>query len=146
MKIEVLPGLWISTIGYSENAEFLKDKNIGFLVNCKNDLEFLGKSNGYSVEIRRNIEKYEILKFNKYLFEITEMINKKIKENKNTLVFCENCNQKSPTIVLCYIMRYGMINYQNSLEILRTKCPDIFKPYMEYEKTIKKFMNDLFNK
>ena len=146
MKIEVLPGLWISTIGYSENAEFLKDKNIGFLVNCKNDLEFLGKSKGYSDEIRKNIEKYEILKFNKYLFEITEMIHKKIKENKNALVFCEDCNQKSPTIVLCYIMRYGMINYQNSLEILRTKCPDVFKPNMEYEKTIKKFMDDLFNK
>ena len=29
MKIEILPSLWISTYGYSENAEFLKDKNIG---------------------------------------------------------------------------------------------------------------------
>ena len=146
MKIEVLPGLWISTLGYSENAEFLKDKNIGFLVNCEKDLEFLGKSKGYSDEIRRNIEKYEILKFNKYLFEITEMIHTKIKDNKNALVFCENCSQKSPTIVLCYIMRYGMINYENSLQILRTKCPDVFKPSIEYQKTIKKFMNDLFNK
>ena len=146
MKIEVLPGLWISSTKYSENAEFLKDKNISFLVNCQKDLDFLGKSNGYSDEIRKNIEKYEILKFNKYLFEITEMIHKKIKESKNALVFCDNCLQKSPTIVLCYIMRYGMINYENSLEILRTKCPDVFKPYMEYEKTIKKFMNDLFNK
>ena len=74
------------------------------------------------------------------------MIHKKIKESKNALVFCDNCQQKSPTIVLCYIMRYGMINYENSLGILRTKCPDVFKPNMEYEKTIKKFMNDLFNK
>ena len=96
MKIEVLPGLWISTTKYSENAEFLKDKCIGFLVNCQKDLEFLGKSKGYSDEIRRNIEKYELLKFNKYLFEITEMINTKIKENKNALVFCDNCQQKSP--------------------------------------------------
>ena len=39
---------------------FLKDKNIGFLVNCKKDLEFLGKSKGYSDEIR------EILKNMKY--------------------------------------------------------------------------------
>ena len=65
------------------------------------------------------------------------MIHNKIKDNKNALVFCDNCSQKSPTIVLCYIMRYGMINYENSLEILRTKCPDVFKPYIEYEKTIK---------
>ena len=48
--------------------------------------------------------------------------------------------------ILCYIMRYGMINYQNSLDILRTKCQDVFKPNINYEKTIKKFMEDLFNK
>ena len=61
MKIEILPGLWISKKSFSENAEFLRDKNIGFLVNCEKDLEFLGKSSGYSDEIRVNIEKYEIL-------------------------------------------------------------------------------------
>tara|TARA_B100000795_G_scaffold269777_1_gene260349 strand:+ start:1357 stop:1797 length:441 start_codon:yes stop_codon:yes gene_type:complete len=146
MKIEILPGLWISTISFSDNAVFLKDKNIGFLVNCQKDLDFLGKSKEYNNEIRKNIQKYEILKFNKYLFEITEMINTKIKNNINTLVFCENTIQKSPTIILCYLMRYGMINYSNSLEMLRTKCPDVLKPNMEYEKTIKKFMEDLFNK
>ena len=113
MKIEIIPGLWISTKSYSENADFLKDKNIGFLVNCQKDLDFLGNSKGYTDEIRINIEKYEILKFNKYLFEITEMIHNKIKQNINTLVFCEDTIQKSPTIVLCYIMRYGMINYNN---------------------------------
>ena len=145
MKIEILPCLWISTFKVSENASFLLDKNIGFLVNCQNDLDFLGNSKGYTDEIRINIEKYEILKFNKYLFEITEMIHNKIKQNINTLVFCEDTIQKSPTIVLCYIMRYGMINYNNSLGILRTKCPDVLKPIMEYEKTIKKFMEDLFN-
>ena len=146
MKIEILPGLWISSYSYSENAEFLKDKNIGFLVNCEKDLEFLGKSKGYNDEIRKNIEKYEILKFNKYLFEITERIHQKILEHSNCLIFCHDVIQKSPTIVLCYIMRYGMINYQNSLDILRTKSPDVFKPNIKYEKTIKKFMEDLFNK
>lgn len=146
MKIEILPSLWISTYGYSENAEFLKDKNIGFLVNCEKDLNFLGKSKGYNDEIRKNIEKYEILKFNKYLFEITERIHQKILDNTNCLIFCQDVIQKSPTIILCYIMRYGMINYQNSLDILRTKCPDVFKPNIKYEKTVKKFMEDLFNK
>ena len=38
-----------------------------------------------------NIEKYEILKFNKYLLEITELIHNKIKKEINTLVFCNTC-------------------------------------------------------
>ena len=146
MKIEVLPNLWISTLSYSENAEFLRDKNIGFLVNCQKDLGFLGKSDGYNDQIRMNIEKYEILKFNKYLFEITEMIYSKIKDNISVLVYCENTIQKSPTIILAYIIRYGMLNKENSLEILKTKCPDVFLPYMMYEKTIDKFIEKLFNK
>ena len=79
-------------------------------MNCQKDLEFLGKSIGYNDDIRTNIEKYEILKFNKYLIEITELINRKIVDNSNTLVFCEDAIQRSPTIVLCYIIRYGMLN------------------------------------
>jgi hypothetical protein len=146
MKIEIIPGLWISSKSYSNNAEFLRDKNIGFLVNCQKDLEFLGKSDGYSDQIRMNLEKYEVLKFNKYLFEITERIYSKIKDNVNVLIFCENTIQKSPTIILCYIIRYGMLNKENSMELLKTKCPDIFKPFIMYEKTIDKFIEELFNK
>jgi protein-tyrosine phosphatase len=146
MKIEVLPGLWIASEYYSDNALFLRDKNIGFLVNCQKDLEFLGKSDGYNDQIRMNIEKYEVLKFNKYLFEITERIYDKIKDNINVMVFCKDTTQKSPTIVLCYIMRYGMLNKDNSLELLKSKCPDIFSPYMTYQKTIDKFVDELFNK
>ena len=146
MKIEVLPSLWISSKSYSENALFLRDKNIGFLVNCQKDLEFLGKSDGYNDQIRMNIEKYEVLKFNKYLLEITERIYEKIKKNINVLVFCDTTIQKSPTIILCYLIRYGMLNKENSIERLKTKCPDIFKPYIVYEKTIDKFINELFDK
>ena len=146
MKIEILPCLWISTFKVSENASFLLDKNIGFLVNCQKDLEFLGKSDGYNDQIRMNIEKYEVLKFNKYLLEITERIYEKIKKNINVLVFCDTTIQKSPTIILCYLIRYGMLNKENSIEMLKTKCPDIFKPYIVYEKTIDKFINELFDK
>ena len=38
-------------------------KNIGFLVNCEKDLEFLGKSSGYSDEIKykyRKIRNFKI--------------------------------------------------------------------------------------
>ncbi len=146
MKIEVLPGLWIASESYSNNALFLRDKNIGFLVNCQKDLEFLGKSDGYNDQIRMNIEKYEVLKFNKYLFEITERIYDKIRDNINVIVFCKDTIQKSPTIIFCYIIRYGILNTDNSLELLKSKCPDIFKPYMVYQKTIDKFVDELFNK
>ena len=44
---------------FSDNAEFLKDKNIGFLVNCQKDLEFLGKSKNIQmkfVKILKNMK------------------------------------------------------------------------------------------
>ena len=78
---------------------------------------------------------------------ITEL-KKLIEEEKNinVLVFCDTTIQKSPTIILCYLIRYGMLNKENSIEMLKTKCPDIFKPYIVYEKTIDKFINELFDK
>ena len=40
----------------------------------------------------------------------------------------------------------SLIYKENSIEMLKTKCPDIFKPYIVYEKTIDKFINELFDK
>ena len=144
MKIEILPGLWIGSINYLENSEFLKDKNIKFLVNCEEDLNFLGKSKNYNDDVRKNMEKYEKLKFSKYLNEITKLINNKIKLEINVLVCCKDTQEKSSIVILCYLIRYGKLNIDNSLDMLKTKCPNTFQNGIKYNKIIIHFMEEIF--
>ena len=49
-----------------------------------------------------SIEKYEIIKMYEYLVESVEFIYKNFINDKSTLVFCENGNQKSATVVAAF--------------------------------------------
>jgi hypothetical protein len=143
MKIEILPGLWLGKSDYSTNGLFLKNKNISCLINCNNDLNFLGKSDNFNHEIKKNMEKYEVLKLKRYLIETTEKINKKIINGENVFIYCDDCCQKSPTLVLAYIIRYGFLNKVNSIKLMRTKIKNIFTPYLIYEITIDKYSDEI---
>ena len=119
--IEILPNLWI---GNNELLKYKDKLNIDYIINCSKDLHFLGKYNQYKMDMKNNLEKYEIIKMYEYLNETSEFINKKLLANNSVLVLCETSNQKSASIIAAYIMKYGKINlniwklkYQNYIPL-----------------------------
>ena len=58
MKVEIIPDLWL---GNDQSALNTQDDNFLY-INCSNDLSFLGRAQQYNIEIKNNLEKYEILK------------------------------------------------------------------------------------
>ena len=142
MRVEILPGIWISESNRLDSV-FLEEKGISNIINVEKDLSFLGKSKNYNETIKENIEKYEILKMVNYLKEITLFMKNSIKKSENILVYCDSGYQKSPTIILAYIIRYGYLKKEIAIEMIRTKLLDAFKPSLEYEKTIDIFINQI---
>ena len=138
MKIEILPGIWISD---SENldSQFLEEKMINKLINIKNDLSFLGSGNKYHDMIRENMEKYEILKLVNYLKDITKFMKVSISYSENILIYGDSSFRKSPILILAFLIRYGLVNIEIAIEMIRTKIIDAFKPTLEYENAIKLF-------
>ena len=134
--IEILPNLWIG------NNEILKVKeklNINFIINCTKDLHFLGKYSQYKMEMKNNLEKYEIIKMYEYLNETSEFIYKKLLENNSVLVVCETSNQKSASIIAAYIIKYGKINMNNTINSIRTKHNTAFYPAIDYKNALEMF-------
>ena len=134
--IEILPNLWIG------NSEILKVKeklNINFIVNCSKDLHFLGKHTQYKMDIKNNLEKYEIIKMYEYLNETTEFIHNKLMNDHSVLVVCESGNQKSATIIAAYIIKYGKINIANTIKSIRTKHNSAFYPSVDYMNSLEMF-------
>lgn len=129
--IEIIPNLWIG------NKDILKyNLNINFIINTLKDLHFLGKHNQYKMDIKNNLEKYEIIKMYEYLNETSEFIYKKLNNNKSVLVICENGNQKSCTIVAAYIIKYGKLNLNTVIKSLRTKHKTAFYPNIDYKNSL----------
>ena len=138
MKVEILPGIWISD-SEKLDSQFLEDKMINKLINIKTDLSFLGNGNKYHDMIRENIEKYEILKLVNYLKDITKFMKKSISQSENILIYADPNLKKSPILILAFLIRYGLVNIEIAVEMIRTKIIDAFKPKLEYENAIKLF-------
>lgn len=142
MIIEIIPGLWLGDKKKSENGSFLQDKNIKCIVNVIKDLDFLNRFDEYNDTIKKNIEKYKILKLSNYLIDITAFIYEKLTSGNNILVFCEDGNHKSALVILCYIVRFGNINKTIGIKMIQSKNPDAFLPLFLYDGAFNYFIKN----
>jgi len=142
MKIEVLPGIWVNN---KFDSKLIEEKNITNIINVDNDLSFMGKSAKYNDTIKENVEKYEILKMVNYLKEITLFMKNCILKSENILIYCESGYQKSPTLILAFLIKYGYLTKEIAIEMIRTKLIDAFKPKLEYNSSIEIFIKQLKN-
>ena len=127
--IEIIPNLYI---GDQEIVKSINKLNINSVINCTKDLHFLGRYNEYTLDIKNNLEKYEIIKMYEYLDETVEFIYKNIMNDKSILVFCENGNQKSAIVVAAYLIKYGKINKSEAIKNIRSKHESAFFPEINF--------------
>jgi hypothetical protein len=142
MKIEFLPGIWISDSKKLDN-NFISDKCITNIINIDKNLDFLGKSQQYNDTIRENIEKYENLKMVNYLKDITLFMKNTTLKSENILIYSDSGLQKGPVLLLAYLIRYGFLNKEIAIQIIRTKIINAFKPSFDYEKPINIFIKQI---
>ena len=137
--IEIIPNLWI---GNSEITKNIDKLNINCVINCCKDLHFLGRYNEYVVSIKNNLEKYEIVKMYEYLNETVDFIYKNLNNDKNILVYCESGNQKSPTVVCAYLIKYGKITKEEAIKSIRSKHESAFYPDINFDMSLEMFQNN----
>lgn len=139
MKVEIIPDLWL---GNDQSALNTQDDNFLY-INCSNDLSFLGRAQQYNIEIKNNLEKYEILKMYQYLNETVEFIYKNLINLKPVLVHCETGTQKSATVVAAYLIKYGKMNIEQAVKLIKTKKIDCFTPDIDYFFSLEKYYKNL---
>lgn len=142
-EVEIIPDLWIGCYSTSNIGNFQEENQISCLVNCSRDLHFIGKYKEYNIPIRNNIEKYEIQKMYQYLLEVTEFIHQNLLNHQVVLIFCEDGIQKSPTIAVAYLMRYGRLPQDVAIKSVKSKKNDIFKPFLNFKYALDKFEKDI---
>lgn len=135
---EIISGLWLGDKNSSHNTDFLTDKKIKCIINCSCDLPFINDSS----IIKKRIPVNDDLSFEankiilKYLNKCLEFIHENILNNKNILVHCYAGKQRSATIILCYLIKYGKINKNIGVQLIQSKRQEAFTPGINFEYAI----------
>lgn len=122
---EILPGLWIGDLKAALDRSFLKDKQIECVINCTKVHPFGDDSMiivKQRVSLGKNIGDHD--KLLTKLDHFADIIKKNIKKY-NVLVHCYSGKEKSATIIISYLIKYGLMTPNAALLSVKSKKPNI---------------------
>ncbi len=138
--VEILPNLYLSDL---EGSRHKVQLGVESVINCQKDLKDIGTNTEYVFDIKKNIEHYELVKMYQYLIECIDFINKNILNDKPVLVYCDNANQKSSTVIAAYLIKYGKVNADTAVKMVRSKNKTSFYPSIDFYNSLKMMENDI---
>jgi protein-tyrosine phosphatase len=155
MKTEILAGLWLSSKDEITESKFLLEKNLDFIVNCSTSniedyVSLLNEKYGKNIkyvnlpirDVHLEIKRNSTLLVDN-MNDITNMIYKYIKKNKNVVVVCNTGKLASFTIGMCYIIRYGKVDFDYASVAIRSKNTSLDAVENIYNYTIKQYYIEL---
>jgi len=119
LLVEIVPDVWIGDINIL--PQFIKEKNIKYIINCQEDLAFFGRSRDYIESIKGSMMHKEIKALYKYLYQMTQHIHQNIRKGEPILVVCQTGFKKAPLLLIGYLIRYGHMSLDKALSAINTK-------------------------
>jgi protein-tyrosine phosphatase len=112
-----------------------------FIVNCTKNLDMLNNDNiriYVDDDMNDNSINDMYLSFN----NIVNIIDEKIKDNKNVIVHCLAGQQRSPAIIAAYLMIKCNYKLADAIEYIREKKKDAFFWKVNFIKSLEMLEND----
>ena len=138
--IEIIPHLYLGSIGSASNLKELQNCKITHIVCCARGIKNFFPNNFKYLNL--DLLDSETVDIKKYFEESGKFINEAIKNNGNVLVHCHAGVSRSSTILIAYVMKYQGMKFDKVLELLRSKREKVnpnegfIKQLKEYEKEI----------
>lgn len=141
---EILPNLWISGIVDIRNGMFYTNNNIKCVINCSKDLPFYSCNTlNIRLPVNDNLKKNEIQNLYKYMDKATNIIHSHFKKNQAVVVHCYAGKQRSASIIVAYLIKYGNMSIQDAINSIKSKRIYVFTPCNNFIDAIKKFKKNL---
>lgn len=132
-----------SVIGnYSTNDDdILSEINIKVVISALTEEEYedymIGEQDFHNIEwIRLVIDDDKDEKISQYFFEVHNIINKALAENKNVIVHCAAGISRSSSLVIAYLMIENRWSYEEAYNYVRSKR-SIINPNIGFVKQLK---------
>jgi hypothetical protein len=142
---EIIPNLWISNLQIANDLINISNKNIQVIVNCSRDYSTCNVKYNYRVPVVAAAGEYakqcEIL-YN-YIPQSVDYIHNKIMDGYKVLVCCPTGRQQSATIIVAYIMKYGLVSLQVGNKYITSKYKGVFQPEMIFKNSLEMYQKYL---
>ena len=140
LPIEIMPHLYLGSIGCASNDVQLQKCKITHIVVCAKDIKnfFPNKYKYISFDILDS-EKADIKQF---FNESNKFIDDALKNNGNVLVHCHAGVSRSVTILMAYIMKSQKMSYDKVFSLVQSKR-DKIKPNEGFIKQLKEYEKEL---
>jgi len=156
---EIIPGLYLGNYDAAMSKTFLIDKDINFVINCSNDLDFpdfyktINNSNFKYVRIPLDDSHRDIdqLVMSISLPKICPIIHENLSNGYNVYVHCYAGMQRSATVIICYLMykdyleRKKIKNLLKYYQFLKSKRVIVFRPDPTFENVILNYHKKIKN-
>ena len=140
IPIEIIPHLFLGSIGSASNLKQLQNFKITHIVCCASGIKnfFPDKFKYLNLDLLDS-EKTDI---KKYFDESFNFIDKAIKNGGNVLVHCHAGVSRSSTILIAYIMKSQKMKLNKVIEILKGKR-DKVSPNLGFIRQLKEYEKEL---
>ena len=138
--IEIIPHLFLGSIGSASNLKELQNCKITHIVCCAKGIKNFFPNNFKYLNL--DLLDSETADIKKYFGASNKFIDDAIRNNGNVLVHCHAGVSRSSTILIAYIMKYKEMKLDKVLELIRSKREKVnpnngfIKQLKEYEKEI----------
>ena len=129
--IRVMDGLYIGTLHAAQNAEWLRDAGITYIVNCTSEVENYFEGKGKKAieynkldlvgmgDLRGVKRRRAIKKLDEILDDVLRAIYAKIKGGGKVLVHSFHALDRSPAVAIAYMTQYGGERYAEACAAMR---------------------------
>ena len=142
---EIIPNLWISNLQVANDLINISSKKIQVIINCSTDYATCNVKYNYRIPVSAAIGEYnkqcEILY--KYIPECVDYIHEKIMNGMKVLVCCPTGKQQSATIIVAYIMKFGLVNLQLGTRYITSKYKGVFHPEFIFKNSLEMYQKYL---
>ncbi|RYE18504.1 MAG: hypothetical protein EOP45_14040 [Sphingobacteriaceae bacterium] len=130
---EIVCGLWLADMHAVTNG-FLQDQTTLFISVCKAPVV------QYDIFIRRIANRLLVVdSFTSEFDKICGAIDRELRKGGIVTVFCETKRQRSPSLLLAYLMIKAGLTYETAFQCLCSKDNEVFPDPCIYKTLLKKY-------
>lgn len=124
MPVEVVPGLYIGSVGAATNRKALEENNISHVICAAAGIAPVFSSAGIQY-LLLELEDYPSADITRYLDVSSQYINNALKYHGNVLVHCFAGRSRSAAIVAAYLIRYHQMTFEEAIQAIKSKKRNI---------------------
>lgn len=132
---EIIPNLYLASYGEMRNLGLAMEDM--YIVNCTKDLPMLGE--GTRIEVDDNGASESMTRMFLRLLDVPQRIHEELESGRDVVVHCMAGQQRSPTVIAAYLMKFCGMSLENAIRHVRTKKPDAFFWSINFLESLQRF-------